>query len=388
MPDAATLEAPETKTTPPPAPAPHPGAIVVDLENLGKKPAVKTEVSAPPTDGAAMAAESLKASGKTSEEVAAAAAKALEAAKKPNDKEENLANLRKAREAAEAARKAAEEERDRVKAEMEALKTKAPELPEDVKSRLTKAEQLEKDLEETRRTVRQLDLSRDPEFQAKYNQPIKERITTMGQTALAAGVSETDWKAAVANWDVNQFAEMSEGMNPAQKIRFTTAWMAAEDLHQKQQEELKNADTTYGELQKQRQAQAEAQQKQYFTQNEQLAKSVMGEVLTPEALKEYEDLGPATEALLMKAARHELPAKDIFHQLAANQTLARVTVKQKSRIDELETQLAERDKKIAEQETFISNAAGAVPRGDAAGSSAAADDKTPIWKNIVVKTPG
>lgn len=360
-----------------PPPAPHPGAVTLDLSNLGKKPKPVEKVEVTPTDAEKAAADAQKAVA----EVASA-----EAAKKPNDKEENLANLRRAREAAEAARKAAEEERDRLKTEFETFKTKPPELPEDVKGRLTKAEQLEKELEEARRTIRQTDLARDPEFQAKYNKPIIDRISTMGQMAIAAGVPEADWKRAVAEWNQNQFAEWSESMEPAQKIRFNTAWMASEELYQKQQDELKNADTTLQELQKKRQADAEAQQKQYLSQNEQLARSVMAEFIKPETLKEYEDLGPAAETILMKAARHEIPAKDIFQQLAANQVLARVTVKQKSRIDELEAALAERDKKITEQDAFIANQAGAVPRGDAAGTTTVTGDKTPIWNNLRVKT--
>lgn len=377
MPDAATIEPPVS--TPPAA---HPGAITIDLGNLGKKPKPATSVEVAPVPPADPVLEKEKGTETPP------ATPVLE--KKPGgDKEENMANLRKAREAAEAARKALEEEHTKLKTEFEALKTKAPELPEEVKTKLTAAEQLEKELQEMRQKVRQLDLSHDPEFQAKYHKPIMERITTMGQTALAAGISEADWKAAVANWDENQFAEWSESMTPAQRVRFMGAWSAATDLNQQQQTELKNADVTYQELQKKRQADAEAQQKQYFTHNEQLAKSILSETIKPETLKEYEDLGPAAERVLLQAARHEIPAKEIFQQLAANQVLARVTMKQKSRIEELEATIAERDKKISEQDAFIANQAGSVPRGDAAGVTSGTTGKSvPLWQNIVVKSPG
>lgn len=372
MPEAAIAESPVT-TTPPAA---HPGAVTIDLANLGKKPTPVTKVEV---------TTEKPAEEKPPEEKAPEVVPPV--LEKKGDKEENMANLRKAREAAEAKAKAAEEERDRLRAEYETFK-KSPELPEDVKTRLTKAEQLEKEQEELRRTIRQLDLSKDPEFQAKYNQPIADRIQIMGQTALAAGVSAEEWKAAAENWNEDQFAQWQEAMTPIQKVKFNTAWGAAVDLYQKQQSELKNADQTYQELQKKRQAEHEAQQKQYFTQNEQLARSIMAETIKPETLKEYEDLGPATESLLMQAARHEIPAKDIFQQLAANQVLARVTVKQAKELEELRAQLAERDKKITEQDEFISNQSGAVPRGDAAGASGSTGEKIPIWKNIVVKAPG
>ncbi len=208
----------------------------------------------------------------------------------------------------------------------------------------------------------------------------------MGEVAIASGVPAADWKAAVSNWNEEQFGEWQESMTPAQKVKFNVAWMSSVELYQQQQAELQNAETTYAEMEKTRKADADKQQQQYFSQNEQLAKQILAETIKPETLKDYEDLGPAAESLLMKAARHEIPAKDIFQQLAANQVLARVTVKQKSRIDELEAQLAERDKKIGEQDQFIAQHAGSVPRGDAAGATKATDDKTPIWQNIVVKT--
>lgn len=365
MPEAAIAEPPVTP------PAAHPGAVTIDLANLGKKPAPVTKVEVTPTPE--------KVETPPVEKTPEVVTPVVEPQK--GDKEVNLANLRKAREAAEA-------ERDRIKTEFEEFKKKTPELPEDVKTRLTKAEELEKKQEELQRTIRQLDLSKDPEFQAKYHQPITDRIQIMGQTALAAGVSPEDWKSAAENWNEEQFAQWQEGMTPIQKVKFNTAWGAAVDLYQQQQSELKNADQTYHELQKKRQTEAENQQKQYFTQNEQLARSVMAETIKPETLKEYEDLGPAVENVMLQAARHEIPAKDIFQQLAANQVLARVTKRQASQIEELQAQLAERDKKITEQDEFIANHSGAVPRGDAAGASGSTGEKTPLWKNLVVKAPG
>jgi len=384
MPEAV-LEAPPA-TTPPAA---HPGAVTIDLGNLGKKPAplekveVVTDaekVKAPSGDTADAAALAAKAAADAEAAKVAAAAEA--AKKQPNDKEHNMAELRKAREAAEARAKALEDEHTKLKTEFEALRTKPPELPEDVKTRMT---ELEKEREELRQRVRQVDLASDPEFQAKFNKPIIGHISTMGQIAIAAGVPEAEWKNASKEWDRKQLAEWSEGMEPLAKIQFNNAWMAAEGLHRQQQEELQNADATHQEMLKKRQADQEAQQKQYFSQNEQLARSVIGETIKPETLKEYEDLGPAVENIVLQAARHEIPAKDIFQQLAANQVLARVTKKQASRIEELQAQLAERDKKISDLDAFVANNAAGVPRGDAAGSSGSTGQKVPLWQNIVVK---
>lgn len=371
MPAEATIAEPEVQKPIPPAA--HPGAVTIDLGNLSKKAAPKVE---PPVVAEVTSpVEPEKVVAETTPDPT----------KKPSDKEHNMAELRKAREAAEKARQEAEVDRDRVKAELEALRTKAPEIPEDIKTKLTAVEQLEKERAELTQRLRQADLASDPEFQRKYNEPITARIGIMGESVIASGVSVEDWKRAAANWNEDQFAEWSEGMTPVQRVKFNAAWTAAIDLYQQQQQELKNASQTYQELQKQRQAEAETQQKQYFSQNEQTARAILAEVLKPEGTKEYEDLPAAAEAIVLRAARHEIPATEIFQQLAQNQVLARVTQKQKATIDDLQAQLAERDKRLQDQEAFIAQHAGAVPRGDAAGTSTPTKDGTPIWKNLVVK---
>lgn len=371
MPAEAPVAEAEVKVSTPATPTTPPGSITIDLGNLGKKaqpakeePKKGTAVVDPPKEE-----------------------KTLEVTpdKKPNDKEENMANLRKAREAAEAARKEIEAERDRIKAELEELRGKPSELPEDVKTRLSAVEKLEKEREELRRSLRQADLARDPEFQEKYNKQITSRIGTMGEVAITAGVPIEDWKRAAASWNEDQFAEWREAMTPVQKVKFDAAWTSAMDLYQKQQQELVDAEKTYQELEKQRREQQETSQKQYLSNNEQLARSVLAETLKMEGAKDYEDLGPSAEAILLKAARHEMTAPEIFQQIAHNQVLARVTVKQKTQIEELQAQLAERDKKISEQESFIAEHSSATPRGDAAGKTVPTGEKVPIWQQIQVK---
>jgi HAMP domain-containing protein len=378
MPETAIAEPPVVEKPTPPAA--HPGAVTIDLGNLGKK-AQKAEPAAEVKPPVSETTEAEKTPETKTPEIPP-----VDPTKK-GDKEENMANLRKAREAAESARKAAEEERDRLKTEMETLRTKTPEIPEDVKTKLTAAEKLEQEVQEMRQRLRQTDLARDPEFQEKYNKPITARIGIMGDVAIASGVPVEEWKSAVGNWNEEQFAEWRESMTPVQRVKFDAAWTAAVDLYQQQQEELKNADRSYQELEKQRRTQAEEQQKQYLSQNEQLAKTVLSEVLKPDSIKEYEGLTEQAEAIVMKAARHEIPAKDIFQNLAANQILARVTQKQATEITDLKAKLEEREKKIKEQDEFIQQHAGAVPRGDAAGSTTPTDTNVPLWKQIQVKMP-
>lgn len=385
---------PETKETPTePAQKPHPGAITIDLDNLLSKPKPvekKSEEVEKPEDLAAKEAAAKEAELKSKEADAKAAESASKSEKaKANTKEENLANLRIARENAEKAAREAAEERDRLRKEIEDLRAKAPELPEDVKGKLSKFEEIEKEREELRKSLRQADLARDPEFREKYQKQIAARIGIMEQVALSAGVSKEDWhRNAIAGWNEEQFAEWRESMTAAQRVKFDAAWTSAVSLHQEQVAALEDADKSYAELEKQRKLDAETQQRQYIQQNETLGKSVLAEVLKPVSSEDYPDLADSATAVVMQAARHELPAKDIFQQLAYNQILARVTQKQKGRIEELEAKIAEHEKKIAEQDAFIANQAGAIPRGDAAGKVTDLPDDKPVWESFRVKMPG
>lgn len=299
-----------------------------------------------------------------------------------SDKEKNWKAAREKLAAEETARKAAEADLAAAKAELE--KARSLGNPEDIQKKL---ENYETELKETRSRLRQADLSRDPEFQAKYSEPIKARIKTMADIALASGVDPADWQAAARNWNVEQFASWSESMTAGNKMKFIAALTGAEDIHQQQLQELENADKAWEELTKTRQQHQENERKSAISNNEAIAKGLLDElVFKNEGLKDYKDLGPMAETAVMAAARYQMAPQDVFRNIVASQVLATVTVKQNEQIQGLTEQLTEKDKKIAELEKFVSEHAGAVPRGDGRGDQTEAEDKRPIWERVVVKT--
>lgn len=304
---------------------------------------------------------------------------------KKKDPETNLAAMRKKLEEIEANAKAAAEERDRLKEEYEQFKSKPIELPEDVKTKLSAVEKYEKELQEARAIVRQTNLARDPEFRAKYDVPIQNRIKAMAQVAAQAGVSESEIQSAVRNWNKDRFGEWIDTMTPGQRIEFQAAWQKAEELYIDQQEQLQNADRTWADLEKQRKEAIEAQQKEVLTANERLARDILKQTLARGDAASYEGITEAAEAVLMKAARYEMSPQEVFEQLAANQVLARATQKQAESLKERDAKIAELEKKLAEQEQFISSQAGSVPRTEAAGTTGKTGETyVPPWKRLVV----
>lgn len=364
--ETAVIDPPATET---PKATGNPGQSVTLNLFKGKKPAETPEPA------------------KTEEPTKAPETTTQDAAKKPkaNDVETNLGNMRKKLEEYEAQVKATAEERDKIRTEYETFKSKPPELPEEVKTKLTAVEKYEKELADMRALVRQTNLAADPDFREKYDKGIQNRIANMWRVAAAAGITEAEWKSAVSRWDKDKFGEWMDGMSPGQRMEFQAAWLKSEELYQEQQEQLQNADKTLAELEKQRRDAYESQQREVFTRNETLARNIMKSVLANGDAASYEGISEAMESTLLKAARHEVTAEEIFTQLAANQVLARSTQKQAETIKERDTRIAELEQKLAEQEEFIKQHSGSVPRPDAAGRTGdTAEKHVPLWKNVVV----
>lgn len=371
----ATLEQPEVKETPVSAPPTPASAITFELfggkkdktaaDQLAKEPEVKVET---PTEEKKVDAP------------------VTESGKKKNDAETNLANMRKKLEEYEAQVKAAQDERDRLKGEYEAFKTKPPELPEEIKTKLTAAEEREKELMEARALIRQTNLARDPDFRAKYEQPIQNKIKSMGQIALASGIPDNEWRAAVTSWNRDKFGEWIDAMNPGDRIAFQAAWQKTEELYTEQNDQLQNAEKVWTEMEKQRKDAFEAQQKDVLAGNEKLARQIIKDTLARGDAASYEGITEALEGAVLKAARYELSAEEVFQQIAANQVLARSVQKQDATLKERESKIAELEKKLAEQDEFIKAHAGAVPRETPAGKTSESGDKyVPPWQRIVVK---
>lgn len=299
-------------------------------------------------------------------------------------KEESLANLRKAREQAERERDELKEKYAAIERERDELKAKPFELPEEFKTKLTT---LEQEREAYAKELRAAKLERDPEFVGKYQKSIETHVEMMSRIAKEAGISDAEVKQGMGAWSGTAFGEWSEQMTPEQRIKFSAAWLESERLWQERQQKLTEADKTWAELQKSREDEMKSQHQAYLEGNTKVAKNLLKQIiLDNEALKEYDDLPGAAEAMAMKAARHEMTPEEVFQNVIHNQVLARVTVKQKAALEAKDTTIEEQKKKIAELEAFVQEHAGATPRTSAAGiAQKGAKDDAPIWNRIQVR---
>lgn len=385
--EAAVIDPPAAPaaTTIPSTPS-HPPAVVLDMESILKTAGnVPVKPLEPPKEKETPKAPEKKDDPKKEpdakvEEVKKEAPKETPAAE--SDKEKNWKAMRESLAAEETARKAAQADLEAARAELE--KARAIGDPEEIKKKL---ETFETELKETRTRLRQADLSRDPEFQEKYSKPIQARIQTMSEIALASGVDPAEWQAAAKNWNVEQFGAWADSMTPGKRVEFIAAWTSAVQIYQEQSQELRNADKAWEELTKTRQQNQENERKASITNNETIAKALLDElVFKNDGLKDFKDLGPLAENAVMAAARYQMPPQEVFRSVLASQVLSAVTVRQNEQIKGLTEQLEEKDKKIAELEGFVKEQAGAVPRGDGRGDPSQAEDKRPIWEQIVVRT--
>lgn len=370
----ATLEAPETQQEP----VNPRGSVTIDLDNLFEKKEEPKEIQK---------VEEKEAPKEAAKEAPKDEKKPEQKPAKANDPATNLGAMRKTLEEKEAALAERMKEIEALRAEHEALKSKPIELPDDVKGKLSAVEKLEKEFAETRAALRQADLSRDPDFRAKYQNRINSTTKMMVDIASAAGIPKDQIQAAFSNWNVDAFAEWADSMTPGKRLEFQAAMLKTQELYQEQQLELQNAETTYEKLNKERQEYAETQRKQILESNEKMAKEVVAEVMGRGNAKDFADLQQHAEAVAMQVARFEMPPRDVIHNAVANQLLARVTKSQSEKIEELQKQLDAQAAKLKEQEEFIASRSGAVPRGGEAGKTTQGDvdEDKPIWEQVVVR---
>lgn len=293
-------------------------------------------------------------------------------------KEESLSELRKRAEAAAKERDELNQRYADLQKQYEEIKQKPFELPEEYK---TRQETVEKELEEYRKELQIAALARDPQFKKKYETAMTQRIGSMKQLAVAAGVPEAEIVSAMGRWDQDKFGEWMDGMTAGNRVAFQSAWQDYARLWNDRETEIANAETTWKERHDAQTKAQEAYQKQLLSDNEKTVRSFIKEmVLDNESFKDIEGLAPEVEAVALKAARYELTPQEVFKSVIASQSLARVTKKQHERIQELEA-------KLKEQDEFIKSQASSIPQAGRSGTiSNGAKDEGPSWKNIRVAT--
>lgn len=280
-------------------------------------------------------------------------------------KEESFATLRKKSEDLQKELDDLRGKYSTVEKEYNDYKSKPIELPEEHKTRLTKAEQ---ERDEYLKEIRAFRIEKDPEFTERYVKPIQNSIAIMQRVATEAGVDEATLKAGFGRWDDNAFGEWMENMQPGQKAKFSAAWMEAERLEQERVGKIADSNKTYEEMIKTREAEAKSRFEADQAENQKLAKGLIKKfILDNESTKDFEDLPQAAENIAMRVARYEITPQEVMETAIQNQALVRMHNRQVESNKSLTEKIAELEKKIADQDSFIKEHAGATPNPAASG---------------------
>jgi hypothetical protein len=306
-----------------------------------------------------------------------------EAAKEPvkdaiqTDADKNFAALRIKSEAAEKAAQEATAERDRLREEYENFK-KQP-VPKEYEERLTKAEQDRAALHNELRTVA---LSRDPEFQARYNAPIKASMEQMVAVAIQSGVSKEEATKAVTSWNEQAFAEwMDSGMDSISKLKFGAAMQHAITLDNQKNQELAQSEQTWQQLQKQREEQQKAQAEGWQKQLAQDVEAAVKETRETELAKLHPDALDATAELIKRAAGlsgERLSNREVFKIIGDAQLVRKGFDKQAETITQRDARIAELEKTLEERDSFIKEKHGGIPAISGSVSPSKTEDKKAI----------
>lgn len=366
----AVAEPPVATEAPAAAPA-------VDIQSLLKPSIIPKGQTTPINNPAPKAEAPPEAKKETPKDASKEPAKEKPAENTP---EHSWAELRKKSEAAEEARKALEVEHAKLREEYESFK-KNP-VPKEVHEKLTAAE---KRAQEMQSELRAAALHRDPDFQRKYNEPIKGAMDRMEAVAVAAGIDPKEVKAAFASWNVEAFGQWAEAMTPGQKWDLQAAYQEAVRLDNERNRELSDAERAYEEREKARMGEQEKIKKQRADSLRGETNAIMEELLgSQEIVKSDESLRGEVLGLMERAAGlngDQMTSKQILANLAKGHVLARHFERVEKERAELTEKLASVEKTLAERNEFIKSINGSIPTpGPTQAMKSAGDEKELVNK--------
>lgn len=245
-------------------------------------------------------------------------------------------------------------------------------------------EELQKSEAELREKIRTVDITQDPEFHRQYTEPVQNSQRDVYDVLVKAGVTAQDAQAAVASWDDNTFAEVTEGLTDIQKRRVDAAILETERLAKVRAAHL----TKPEDFQSKRRQQAEEMQKKSVAERMQFVDQIYNDLVqsTP-ALADEANIALSNEMrnAMTRVAKAEANPKELIAFAAQATALQAAVTGQHAALVDMQAQLAERDKKITELETFVKANGGATLRPEATVKSGEGDKYVPMNERIVVK---
>lgn len=307
---------------------------------------------------------------------------------KPDDKEINFARLREAKEKVEADHKAAQERLAQLEKDLETFKSRP--APEDVEKQKS---EYEARLEGITKELRAAAVWRDPDFQKKYDSAISQKQLRLVSLLTEGGMSDAEARQHVRAWNTVKFSEVAETLPWVQQQEFGKLISDTQALANERQVEIDAGESRWNELQETR-TKAQKEQQEKFRKSFQGDAEEVYKTLTQEpAIAADPELTASIQADINRATQLHSDAfsrKDILQRVGLSTVLMKVASAQQSELETLRTQLAERDKKIEEQEKFLSEHKTSIPRpGESNGvKTGEGTSKVPFYKNIRVVLPG
>lgn len=357
MSTTATAEAPKTETKevvlPPIGDAPTPAQKDAFLNLFrGKKAAPKEQVTEPVKEVTEVV--------KTEPAKAEVKAEVVKEEKPQSDADKNFAALRQKAEAAEKAHADAQAEIAKFKTEMEELRKKpAP------KEFMDELELTKKEKADYQKRLREADLSRDPEFNAQFDTPIRGAMQRMVDIAVAAGIPKEDAVKTVSTWNKSTMAEWLDGtLGPVEKMEFGAEMQQAQSLYSQKEAALAQADQTWQGMQKQREEATKQQRAQYLTTLELDIEANLKELGETPLGKDHTELLAETRTLLRRAGGLEgerIDNKNLLGMVGKSLLLAKGFERQEKALAEKVEKITELEKTLAERDAFIKEVNGGTP---------------------------
>jgi len=298
----------------------------------------------------------------------------------------------------------AEQERDRVKKELDAQKAEF----ETLKKQASELERISKDaqkaIEEAKTYKEQLraaSIERDPEFQKQYNGQIISKQTQMMELAVSAGTDRNEFIRAINSGDEDALEGFRDSL-PASKQRLWDAHRVdIEKLAYERTEAVKNSDKTWAQMEEDRKRRAAEEQEHMRFENMQIAHEAVEalwkeipdmEKVDMETKEEIETWLKSASSVLNAPREHR---EHILKNLAVGAIAFRAVGGQAQEITRLNETIAAKDKeleelqeKLGEQETFIKEASSRTPRPNVMGNSSPATENGSLLGQIRVRLPG
>jgi hypothetical protein len=293
----------------------------------------------------------------------------------------------------------AEQERDRVKKELEAQKAEFEVLRKEATELETIRKDAQKAIEEAktyREQLRAASIERDPEFQKQYNGQILARQTQMMELVVSNGADQNEFVRAINSGDEEALETLRESL-PAGKQRLWDAHRVDIDkLSYERKEAVKNSDKTWAQMQEDQKRKAASEVERIRIENVETARATVDTIWKeiPDLDKAGAEVREEIESWLTDVVV-SAPREQLVKSLAVGQIAQKVVAAQKGEIDRLAETISERDKKIeeleeklGEQETFIKEASRQSPRPSINGKSSPSTENGSLLSQVKVRLPG